>query len=345
MGFRAMLPAAKWFVLIFLAASTQAQHRLLTVTGFVDSKEVGFTLPHEHLLVDFVGAKEYGRSRWNEDEAFSKILPHLLDAKQRGLKTLVDCTPNYLGRDARLLFRLAGASGVQLVTNTALYGGSDNKFLPPYAFSETAEQLAARWVAEFETGIDGTAVRPGFMKISVNPGPLSEISKKLITAAAYTHLATGLTIASHTGPAQPALQQLDILNALGVKPEAFIWVHAQNERQIQKFVDLARMGAWVSLDGVAEENVSWYVEVLMMLKKERLLSRVLVSHDAGWFDPAQPGGGIFRSFTTVFDKLVPALRGAGFTRKDVQQIFERNPARAYSIKLRGAATKAPQKEK
>jgi phosphotriesterase-related protein len=309
-----------------------AQHRVVTVQGEIPAKKVGLALEHEHLLVDFVGAKDYSRNRWNEDEAVAKILPHLKEAKNRGVQTLFDCTPNFLGRDPRLLLRLAQASGVQLVTNTGLYGGSDNKFLPAYAFEETAGQLAARWQAEFEKGLEGTAVRPGFMKISVNPGPLSDISKKLITAAAYTHLATGLAIASHTGPAVPALEQLAILQDLGVAADAFIWVHAQNERQIQKFVDVARLGAWVSLDGVNDENTNWYVEVLTMMKREKLLHRVLISHDAGWFDPAQPGGGTFRPFTALFDKLMPALKAAGFTKKDLRVLLHDNPARAYALR-------------
>jgi phosphotriesterase-related protein len=172
------------------------------------------------------------------------------------------------------------------------------------------------------------------MKISVNPGPLSDISKKLITAAALAHLATGLSIASHTGPAVPALEQLDILQANGVRPEAFVWVHAQNERQIQKFVDVARYGAWVSLDGVGDDNIAWHVEVLGMMKKERLLKRVLISHDAGWFDPAQPRGGQFRPFTAIFEKLIPALKQAGFSGKEIQLLLQENPAQAYAVRIR-----------
>jgi phosphotriesterase-related protein len=317
----------------WLCGFTHAQS-VQTVEGAIPLREVGWALEHEHLLVDFVGASAYSRNRWNEDSAVVRILPFLLQAKSAGVKTLFDCTPNFLGRDARLLLRLARESGVQLVTNTGLYGGSDNKFLPAYAFEETAEQLAVRWMNEYRNGLDGTTVKPGFMKISVNPGPLSDISKKLITAAALAHLATGLSIASHTGPAVPALEQLDILQANGVRPEAFVWVHAQNERQIQKFVDVARYGAWVSLDGVGDDNIAWHVEVLGMMKKERLLKRVLISHDAGWFDPAQPRGGQFRPFTAIFEKLIPALKQAGFSGKEIQLLLQENPAQAYAVRIR-----------
>ena len=37
---------------------------------------------------------------------------------------------------------------------------------------------------EFEEGIDGTGIRPGFIKIAVNPGPLIPIQQKMVRAAA-----------------------------------------------------------------------------------------------------------------------------------------------------------------
>ena len=95
---------------------------------------------------------------------------------------------------------------------------------------------------------------------------------------------------------------LEILKQLGVRPDAFIWVHAQNEKQTQTFIDVAKSGAWVSLDGVNDENIQWYVDRLSLLKKEKLLHHVLISHDAGWFDPGKPDGGTFRPFTTISHK-------------------------------------------
>ncbi len=321
------------FVSILSFTVLQAQE-IISVTGNIPSSKAGISLSHEHLLVDFIGAEKYSRTRWDEEVAFNKILPYLKEVKEAGVQTLFDCTPNYLGRDAKLLRRLSVASNVRIVTNTGLYGGSDNKYLPAYAFTESAQQLAQRWITEFENGIDGTQVKPGFIKTSVNPTTLSGISKKLITAAALTHKATGLTIASHTGPAIAALDELEILKQQGVRPDAFIWVHAQNEKQNQNFIVIARLGAWVSFDGVNEDNIQWYVDVLSLLKNEKLLHRVLISHDAGWFDPAQPEGGEFRSFTTIFLKLIPALKVAGFTQHDIDQLLITNPATAYSVTIR-----------
>jgi phosphotriesterase-related protein len=317
----------------------QEGNKIITVRGPIDTRLMGNTLVHEHILVDFIGASNYSPTRWNDEEVVKKVLPYLIEVRNAGCDTLVDCTPNYLGRDVLLLLKLSELSGLNIITNTGYYGGSDNKFLPAHAFEESPEQLSARWISEWENGIDGTSVRPGFMKISVNPGPLTPISRKLVQAAALTHLKTGLVIASHTGSAVAAQEEIEILQQAGVSPEAFIWVHAQNEKGRSQYNKLAQSGTWVSLDGLNENNVSTYTEILVQLKKEKYLHRVLVSHDAGWYEPGKPDGGTFRAFNVLFTKLIPSLKAAGFSPTEIQQLIVTNPRQAFVVQVR----KSPRK--
>jgi len=317
-----------------LAQTRAAQQTMMAVTGPIGASELGTTLIHEHILVDFIGAAKYDPQRWNDDDVIRKVLPYLDEVKKAGCKTIVDCTPNLLGRDVQLLQRLSKQSGLSIITNTGYYGGSDEKFLPPQVFTESASDLADRWIAEWENGIDGTGIKPGFMKISVNPASLSVASRKLTEAAAKTHLRTGLTIASHTGPALAAFEEIEILKGQGVSPEAFIWVHAQSEKNFDEYVKAVRIGTWVSLDGVSDSNILQYVENLARLKKEKALHRILISHDAGWYEPGKPDGGNFRGYTTIFNKLIPRLKENGFTDKDIDQLLIVNPREAFAIRIR-----------
>ena len=308
----------------------QAPSSVQTVTGPIAADRLGLTLMHEHVLVDFIGAEQVSRSRYDSDLAFKMILPHLEQLKRRGCETLVECTPAYLGRDVVLLQRLSKASGLNIITNTGYYGAAKDKHLPAHAFAETAEQLAARWIREAETGIDGTSIKPAFMKIGVDGAPLSDADAKLVQAAALTSRATGLPIASHTTSGAAALAEIEILARANVQAAAFIWVHAHNERDSSFHVRAAKAGAWVEFDGVAEESVGRHVELIVMMKAQGLIDRVLVSHDAGWFRVGEPDGGAFRPFDTVFTKLVPALGEAGVTKEEIRLLLVHNPARALT---------------
>jgi len=305
---------------------------LETVAGPIALADLGWTLMHEHLLVDFIGASEVSPSRYDADAVFKTVLPHLRQARDLGCRTLVECTPAYLARDPRLLRRLAEASGLHIVTNTGYYGAAKDKFVPPHAYSETAEALAARWAREWTDGIEGTGIKPGFMKIGVDEGKLSDIDAKLVRAAALTHRATGLPIASHTGNGIAAFEQLDLLQAAQVPLGSFIWVHAQSEKDAAFHIGAAKRGAWVEFDGVSEASVTRHVELVSRMKTAGLLDRVLVSHDAGWYRPGEPGGGAFRPFDTVFTTFVPALAAAGFSEGEVRQLFVENPRRALEAR-------------
>jgi len=218
--------------------------RVLTVRGPVDPAELGTTLVHEHVLVDFVGADKVSRQRYDAEEAFRTVLPHLMALKQRGGRTLVECTPAWLGRDPALLRRLSEASGLHIVTNTGYYGASQHKYLPAHAFEESAERLAERWTSEWLHGIEGPSIRPGFLKTGVDAGPLAEVDRKLITAAALCHRRTALRIHCHTGDGRAAMDILSTLDEQGVSPAAFVWVHAQNEKDRALHLRAARAGAW-----------------------------------------------------------------------------------------------------
>lgn len=309
-----------------------ADKTIITVKGKIDPSDLGKTLIHEHVLVDFIGADKISSDRWEHDAVIRKVLPYLLEIKSRGFQSIVECTPAYIGRDVRLLQKLSEQSGLQILTNTGYYGASDNKYLPKFAFTESAEQLANRWIDEFNNGIDGTSVKPGFIKTGVNPGELSELHQKLIKAAALTHLKTGLTICSHTGPALPAYQELEILKANGLHPSAFVWVHANGGEE--DFIKIGKSGCWISLDGIGNDNLEKNAATISLLKSNGLLNQVLISHDAGWYKPGESNGGEFRAFTTIPDKFIPLLKTEGFTESEINQLLIKNPKAAFTLKIK-----------
>jgi phosphotriesterase-related protein len=317
-------------------ASPPEVPQLMTVLGPISVEEMDTTLIHEHVFLDWRPADSTVASDWPTDSAFARILPFLQEAQAQGVKTLLECTPAYLGRNPRLLQRLAEASGMNLLTNTGLYGAVNNKYLPQFAYEATAAELASQWIEEFEGGIGETGIRPGFIKISVAPdSQLSDLHQKLVQAAAQTHLRTGLTIVSHTGPDAPALAQLGVLAEAGVAPEAFVWTHAQRGTP-EGHVRAAQLGAWISIDNVNADSTDLQARLaqLQHLKANHLLQRVLISHDAGWYTFGEANGGPYRGYTDLFTHFLPLLKQAGFTAAEIHQLLILNPQRAYGLQVR-----------
>ena len=114
---------------------------VMTVTGEVAANQLGKMLPHEHVLVDFVGADRVSRDRYDAEEAFNVMLPFVRQAKDAGCSSIAECTPAYLGRDPQLIQRISQVAGVKFITNTGYYGARKGKFLPEHARRESADEL------------------------------------------------------------------------------------------------------------------------------------------------------------------------------------------------------------
>jgi predicted metal-dependent phosphotriesterase family hydrolase len=316
-------------------ASPPESPLIMTVTGAINPSKLGTSLIHEHILVDFIGADKVNALRYDTAEVFQVALPVLNELKAKGCTSLVECTPAYLGRDVRLLKRLSEATGLQIITNTGFYGAVGQKYLPAFVSIESAEKISKRWISEWENGIEGSGIKPGFMKLGVDNIPFTEEIKKIIVAAALTHLKTGLTIGIHTSNGgKPALEEMRLLRENNVSPEAWIWIHAQNEKDLQHHFEVAGKGGWVSFDGIGKDSIEANVASIYRMKEKKLLHRVLISQDAGWYHVGETGGGNYRNYNDLFDLFIPALEKRGFSKDEINMLVSKNPAEAFTIRIK-----------
>jgi phosphotriesterase-related protein len=318
----------------FLTNCSSEKNRVInSVTGPVTVSPGEIWLSHEHLLVDFIGADSINPKKWHHDSVINATLNYLEETKAHNVKYFVDATPAYLGRDVLLLEKIAKRTGLTIITNTGFYGAVNNKYVPSFAFAKTAEELADIWINEYKNGIEGTSVKPGFIKISVDASDtLDAIDQKLVKAAAITHLQTGLTIASHTGEAKGLWPQLKILKEMNVSPGGFIWVHAQNEKDHNNYLLAAKEGCWISLDGLGWE-LEKHLEKILFAKEHKILDRILISHDAGWYDPQKQVQAI-KPYTNIFKQLYPELVSKGFSKEELNLLISENPSKAFSISIK-----------
>lgn len=295
-----------------------------TVSGRISPEQLGMTLIHEHIIVDFIGADRVNKNRYDEDEVFEVMLPYLEEIRKLGVTGFCDCAPMFLARAPRLLERLATAANMHILTNTGLY---KEPYLPQYAFEKSADELAEIWTGEMENGIEDTGIKPGFIKIAVNPGHLIPVQEKIVRAAARTSLATGLTIAAHTGHGVAAMEELDILEEEGVPLSKFIFVHAGTDKDH----DVARRGAWVEYDGISEAQADRYMTLIKGMLDNGYEDNLLLSQDAGWYNVGQPKGGNIRGYAYIIEEFLPLMRKSGIDQNTIDKLMIANPARALSI--------------
>ena len=302
--------------------------KIRTVLGDISPDEFGLALVHEHIICDFVGADKVSRERYNPNEVFDIMLPYLSEIRQLGVTGFADCTPAYMARDDQLLARLSEVSGIKILTNTGLY---KEPFLPKYAFECSVDQLANMWTSEIDSGIEGTSIRAGFIKIAVNPGSIIPIQQKIVRAAARCSLSTGATIACHTANGVAAMQLLKILSEEGADSSKLIVVHCDAEEDLKYHLEIAHQGAWVEYDALAEQNAERTLSLVRFILENGFENQLLLSQDSGWYHVGEKGGGNIRPYSYLVRNFIPLMLESGFSRKLVDKILIENPAHALQL--------------
>ncbi|MEE8385802.1 MAG: esterase, partial [Dehalococcoidia bacterium] len=155
---------------------------------------------------------------------------------------------------------------------------------------------------------------------------------KILRAAIAASAATNAIIGSHTIQGWVVRDQLDVVEEMGHTPERFIWIHAHAEPDFEVNLEMGRRGAWISYDGIGgdDSDDGFYVERIRRMLDAGLGDRLMLSHDRGWYDPAQPGGGTPRAFTYISERFLPSLRAAGVDDETIHQLTHDNPFRAFA---------------
>jgi phosphotriesterase-related protein len=307
-----------------------------TVKGPVAVETLGLFLPHEHLFTDLRGPTVPDYAEGDPDAVARAMKPNLDAAQAVGVTAFVECSTPGVGRNVAVLQRLAEATPIHLIAPTGVYREA---FMPPSQRDWSAEGLAESWVRDLTEGMDGTPVRAGFIKIAMSDDGPTALEIRSLKAAAQASQQTGAVVASHTIGGAVARREMDILAAEGLDLNRFIWVHAQTEVDTAVHLEAASRGAYVELDAIGAPGQSQEAmrDAVLALLDAGYAENILLSHDAGWYQPGRPEGkpevGI-RGYTALVEEFIPALRASGVTDDVVRLLTETNPARAFAFKDR-----------
>jgi phosphotriesterase-related protein len=305
---------------------------LITTLGSVLESQVDIILPHEHVFVDLRTSDQPGYAEALSADVSALMVPELRKASAAGIGAMVECSTVGVGRRVDILLNVSRAANFPIVVPTGIYR---EPWVPEWAHRATEDELSIWMKGEILGNINGTGVKAGFIKLSAGDEGLTETETRILRAAANVASETGTTIGSHTISGRVVRDQAKILEHSGLPLDQFVWIHASAEPDVEINLEMARQGMWIEYDfvGQGEENDADILRRLQKMLDTGLGSKVLLSMDAGWYDPAQPGGGLPRSWDYFATDFIPKMQSAGIGAEWVRRLTHTNPFHAFARRM------------
>jgi len=303
---------------------------ITTTLGLKNAVELDMILPHEHIFVDIRTWDTLGYAQAEVDEVIQLMAPEINKVQEAGITAIVECSTVGVGRRADIDRAVSEATNMPLVIPTGIYR---EPWIPDWAHAASEAKLAEWMLSELQGEIEQSRVQAGWIKLSAGDDGLTTCETKILRAAASAGRETNSVIGSHTIRGRVVRDQLDIIEAMGYAPERFIWIHTQAEPDFELHLEMAQRGAWLEYDAIGNiewKNDEYYIQHIQRLLDAGLGNQLLLSHDRGWYDPAQPGGGFPKPYTYLSDQFLPKLRAAGVNEATIHQLTHTNPYRAFA---------------
>jgi phosphotriesterase-related protein len=321
-----------------------------TVRGTVDVTGLGPTLMHEHVFfVDTEYLQNYGIGRWwDEEHRVADAIEKLRSLAARGVRTFVDPTVwgggRYIPRIQRINeqvpeLNIIVASGYYHYTDAPLPFLSRG---PGLAFDEDPDPLAKEFVRDIAEGIADTGVKAAFLKCAVeHPDPTPGV-ERVCRAVAYAHRETGAPITVHTNAAeQTGRWVLDLFRTENVDLTKVVVGHSGDTGDLDYLTWLADSGAILGMDRFGIDlfrSTPERVETIAALCERGYADRMVLSHDAmcwiDWFgesfDEMRRQALPNWHYEHIHDDVLPALRAAGVSDKDIDAMLVDNPRRYFT---------------
>jgi phosphotriesterase-related protein len=230
-------------------------------------------------------------------------------ARDGNLACIVDAGHADMGRDINFIRQVSMKSGVPVVAGGGFYS---QPFYPKEISTMSEEQIVKALIKQADDDTLGV-----FGEI----GSWDEITaeeRKVFRAVGKAHVATNLSIFTHTGiPGKSALEQLDILEDAGVKPDRVVIGHLGNLVDANVYVQktICRRGAFIGIDRQGGNNDAQQVPMVMALIEAGFADHLMFSADAS--------SGYAKTLTV----FVPKLRAAGVSDQVLHRITVDNPRR------------------
>jgi phosphotriesterase-related protein len=343
----------------------------MSVTGLVNVSELGRTLMHEHLLVDFAAglelsgsghqhadddkwmqpltASNYYEMRWSPFEYFHAMGLRSADQAVEGLRlftahgggTVVEVTPIGVGRDPEGLRSLSEVSGVTIIMGT---GYLTREFHPRYLLAMTEIEIAEALVREGLEGVGPYQVRPGIIGeigLSWPPHP-RELS--VLNAAVVAQRELGLAISVHPGrhPAAPLEAVRSIERADGDPTHAAIGHLDRTIFAMTDLLDLAETGVRLEFDLFGHESRRYSAQDIDLPNDGGRIATIVDLFQRGFGDrilishdlssPLRLTANGGEGYHHILKRVLPVMARRGLSEGDLRTLVVDNPASFLAVR-------------
>jgi phosphotriesterase-related protein len=240
-------------------------------------------------------------------------------AKGEGIACIVDGGHPDMGRDIGFLKAISAKSGLPIVAGGGFY---TQPFYPEEISSWSESQIFDALMKQVDTEPIGVFGEIGSWDY------MTKDERKVFRAVGRAQATTNLPIFTHTGiPGKSALEQLDLLEDAGAKPEHIVIGHVGNlvDPKVEVHKALCRRGCFIGFDRQGGPGDQQQVPMVMALIEAGFANNLMFSADLSNLQQTKHGGGAgYAKTLTVF---VPKIKQAGASDEVLHTIMVDNPRR------------------
>lgn len=319
-----------------------------TVRGPIEVGDLGPTLMHEHVFIlSTEHVQNYGDGLWWDEEArVADAITKLRALRDKGVTTIADPTVWGIGRSIPRIQRVAEQVELNIVVATGIYAYEElphqYTYRGPGLLLDMPEPMVTDFTRDIVEGIGTTGVKAAFLKCCVEAQGLTPGVERIARAVARTHVETGAPITVHTsGPAQSGRLAVDLFRKEGVDLTKVVVGHAGDSNDVDYLKELADSGATLGMDRFGLDLFNPTpdrVLTIAALAARGYADRMVLSHDANCFidyfgadqDAVKAAATPNWHFAHISDDVLPALREAGVSEPQIEQMLVDNPRRYFS---------------
>ncbi len=349
--------------------STERSGKVQTVLGSISGDELGFTLPHEHILCDFsFRASSSGDEKgllhqpvqlenlgWIRCHRFSNIdnlkledeeiaISELERFKEAGGRSIVELTPNHVGRNPSGLARIARSTNINIIMGTSYYVAQSHR--PEMNMdSKTEEDIAQEFINDLVKGANSSGIKAGIIGEVACTYPLERNERKALIGAALAQQETGAAISTHPGVNEESpFEIVEVLKEAGADLRRVVMCHITSAFPLSARTSrckLAEMGCYLEYDMFGTDGHlpkfspydvatdSMRIGQIKELIEDGFLHHILISQDIFSKISLARFGGF--GYHYILEVITPMMKSRGIGEEEIYTITVENPKRLLTF--------------